>query len=202
MITAKLIKSLEKEGFSLEFPDYASNEERIINLLKLDHPRLLLAIPLLLRYKFNYAAITKKLTTEQIKTFHHLMSIARSLFENEKIDTTPLKSIIKKREKIAAQELEYYHHSFTQSLKNKEQQEEKIRITQTAIRSKLNLNQSLSAIFSPAKRRIMENIFNHEPLTNTELKYYYRSIRPLLQAILNENMCNYLHLIESTKKYR
>jgi len=43
MITAKLIKSLEQEGFALDFPQYTSNEERIIELIKEKNERLLLA---------------------------------------------------------------------------------------------------------------------------------------------------------------
>jgi len=70
------------------------------------------------------------------------------------------------------------------------------------LRSTLNINKALSIIYSPGKQKIMEKIFNHEPLTNSELKYYYRSIRPLAQSILNEKLQDYLRIIESTKKYR
>lgn len=204
MISAKLLKSLEKEGFSLEFPDYPSNEERIIDILKEKNERLLLTIPLLLRYNFNYATITSKLKPKQIKILNQLLIITYHLFEKERIDTTSLTSIIKKHSityKFSSEELGYYHRNFKDFQKNKEKEEEKILTIQTTIRSKLNLTQSLSIIFSPAKCRIMGKIFSHENLTNTELKYYYRSIRPLLLAILNENMRNYLRIIESTRKY-
>ena len=61
MISAKLIKDLEREGFSLEFPSYESNEERILEILKENNPRLNLAMPLLLQYKFDYKEIINKL---------------------------------------------------------------------------------------------------------------------------------------------
>lgn len=204
MISAKLIKSLEKEGFSLEFPDYAFNEERMIDILKEENERLLLALPLLLQYEFDYAKIISKLNLKQAKILKKLIIIASRIFEKEKIDQTQLKSIIKQHSlkyKIPAKEFTYYYSNFKNFLKNNEREDEKKLIAQTDIRSKLNLNQSLSTIFSPGKQRIMEKIFNHEPLTNTELKYYYRSIRPLLQAILNENLRNYARIIEATKKY-
>ncbi len=40
MISARLIKDPEREGFSLEFPGYESNEERIIEILRENNPRL------------------------------------------------------------------------------------------------------------------------------------------------------------------
>lgn len=205
MISAQLIKSLEKEGFSLEFPEYDSHEERMIDILKEENERLLLALPLLLQYEFDYAKIISKLKPQQIKIFNRLIVIANTIFGKEKIDNAPLKLIVKKyslKYKIPAEEGAYYYDNFKYFQKNKEGENEKKLITQTDIRSKLNLNQSLSTIFSPGKVRIMENIFKHEALTNTELKYYYRSIRPLLQAILNENLRNYARIIEATKKYR
>lgn len=204
MISAKLIKSLEKEGFSLEFPDYASNEEKIRAILKEENERLLLALPLLLQYEFDYATIISKLKPQQIKIFNKLIIIANTIFEKEKIDNAHLLLIIQKHHfarKIQKEEFAYYYDNFNYFQKNKEGEKEKKLIAQTDIRSKLNLNQSLSTIFSPGKERIMEKIFNHEPLSNTELKYYYRSIRPLLQAILNENLRNYAGIIEATKKY-
>ncbi len=204
MISAKLIKSLEKEGFSLEFPDYTSNEERIIDILKEENERLLLALPLLLQSEFDYKKIISKLKPKQIKIFNKLIIIANHIFEKEKIDNAPLKSIIKEyslKDKIPAEEGTYYYDNFKYFQKNKEGENEKKLIVQTDIRSKLNLNQSLSTIFSPGKQRIMEKIFKHESLTNTELKYYYRSIRPLLQAILNENLRDYARIIEAAKKY-
>ncbi len=204
MISAKLIKSLEKEGFSLEFPDYMSNEERMIDILKEKNERLLLALPLMLQYEFDYARIISKLTLKQIKILNRLITIANRIFEKEKISQIQLKLIIKQHSlkyKIPAEEFTYYYDNFKYFQKNKEGEKEKELIAQTDIRSKLNLNQSLATIFSPGKLRIMEKIFKRESLTNTELKYYYRSIRPLLQAILNENLHNYAQIIETTKKY-
>ena len=61
MISVKLIKDLEREGFSLDFPSYDSNEDRIIDILREDNQRLNLAIPLILRYEFDYKKIISKL---------------------------------------------------------------------------------------------------------------------------------------------
>lgn len=68
-------------------------------------------------------------------------------------------------------------------------------------RNTLNLNKTLSILFSPGKLRIMKKIYAHEPLSNTELKYYYRAIRPICLAISPQDIQKYTTLIEFTKKY-
>lgn len=204
MISAKLIKSLEEEGFALEFPNYSSNEERIMEILKEDNERLLLALPLLLQYDFDYDRIKSKLSQKLLEKFNLTILITENIFKIEKIKRTHLKEIIKKyslKKKINKTEFEYYHNSFKDFKKNKGTKEENILKKQIIIREKLKLNQALSKIYSPGKLRIMDKIFNHQKLTNTELKYYYRSIRPFILAILNENMQKYLRIIEATKKY-
>ncbi len=204
MISAKLMKSLEEEGFSLEIPDYESNEQRIIELLKEENARLLSALPLFLQYGFTYKEIIKELNRRQIKSLDKSIAIAYSIFEKENIEHSYLKKIIKDYtlpKNISKEEFSYYHSLFKDALKKKERKEEKDLTIQIELRGRLNLNKALSTIYSPGKRRIMEKIFNHEILTNTELKYYYRSIRPLILAILNETLQKYLRITESTKKY-
>ena len=204
MISAKLMRSLEQEGFALDFPAYASNEERIIEIIQEKNERLLLALPLLFQYQFDYTRITKQLKKEEIEKLNEIIFITSELLRKEKISNHHLEAIIKQYSlgtKISKTELEYYYASFKEFLKNRQKTEESSLIAQISIRGTLNINQALAKIYSPGKLRIMNKIFNHEKITNTELKYYYRSIRPLILSILNENMQKYLRLIENAKKY-
>ncbi|MEK6857447.1 MAG: hypothetical protein AABX39_02565, partial [Nanoarchaeota archaeon] len=203
MITAKLMKSLENEGFALEFPSYESNEERIAEIIKENDERLFLALPLLLRHEFNYEKIKKICSKDSLQKFNKILTIVNKIFAKEKIEGIYLKDIIKKyqiKQEISKEEFNYYHGSFLDFTKNREKENEDLLIKQIRLRGNLNLNQAISKIYSPGKMRIMDKIFNHETLTNTELKYYYKSIRPLILAILNENMQKYLRIIESVKK--
>ncbi|PIN79920.1 hypothetical protein COV16_01675 [Candidatus Woesearchaeota archaeon CG10_big_fil_rev_8_21_14_0_10_34_8] len=204
MISAKLMKSLEKEGFSLELPLYKSRKEQIIELLKEKNNRLELALPILLQHQFEYDKITKKLDKNGKKILDRNIIIAKTIFQKESIECDHLRKIIKEEKlhyKIPKEEFTYYYDSFKDAQKKIETEEENTLKKQINIRGKLYLNKALSTIYSPGKCIIMEKIFNHEKLTNTELKYYYRSIRPLILAILNENIQEYLSIIESTKKY-
>ncbi|MFH1275821.1 MAG: hypothetical protein ABIH82_01810, partial [Candidatus Woesearchaeota archaeon] len=204
MITAKLIKSLEQEGFALDFPNYNSNEERILEILKENNERLLLALPLLLKYTFDYEDIKKNLSKKNLLLFNEMILITEKIFIKEKMGDSYLKKIIKKyslKEKIDKKRFDYFYGSFQGFIKNNTEKKEEQFEELIDIRGKLNLNQALSKIYSPGKLRIMEKIFKHEKLNNTELKYYYRSIRPLILAILNENLQKYVRVIESTKKY-
>ena len=204
MITAKLIKDLEMMGFELDFPSYSSNDERIIEILKENNERLNLAIPLLLKQKFDYKKIIKSINQEMIRQFNKIILITNRIFSIEGISNSQIIKIIDEnnlQEDISEDEFNYYYRSFREYIRNiKEKEEEKIK-EQIKIRSKLNVNKALSGIFSPGKRRIMDKIFKHEKLTNTELKYYYRSIKPLISAILNPELREYSHLIGEIRKY-
>lgn len=204
MISAQLMKSLEEEGFTLEFPRYESNEQRIIELIKEGNERLFLALPLLLRYEFSYEEMLKQLTTKEINILNKNILIAHSLFKDENIDFAHIQKIIQHygfSAPIKKDEYNYYNIAFKEALQKKRKAEEELLTTQIDMRTRLNLNKSLAILYSPGKQRIMKKIFNHDPLTNTELKYYYRAIRPLITAILNESLQKYLNIINSTKKY-
>jgi len=210
MISAKLIKDLEREGFSLDFPGYESNEERIIEILKEGNQRLNLALPLILRHGFDYKMIMNKLTLMKpcgklIKDFKKMIIISSRIFELEGIDNGHLESIIREskiEEKIRKEEFQYYYDSFKEFTGKGAEEDESYLKEQIKLRGKLNINKALSNIYSPGKLRIMDKIFNHKPLTNTELKYYYRAIKPLNLSILNEDMRKYARIIESIRKIK
>jgi len=205
MISAKLIKDLEKKGFELEFPEYDSNENRIIDILKEKNERLYLAIPILLKEDFHYEYITRRLSPSERRQFNRILIITSKIFKKEGIDDTDIEqTLIRHKIKGTAgkSEIDYYSATFKQASKKESREKEETIKGQIDARSDLNINQASSIIFAPAKMRIMEKIFNHESLTNTELKYYYRSIRPIIRSVLNENLQKYIRIIESTKKYR
>ena len=203
MIKAKLIKFLEKEGFELNFPDYSSNEEAIIEIIKEKNERLYPALILLLKLPFEYKSLLIHLDKSEIEILNKFILITNKILHLEKIDSTHLNKIIedyKLKTKIEDKEIEHFRLIFNETINRKQYSQEGFINKQTTLRIKLDLNQALSKIFSPAKIRIMDKIFTHQSLTNTELKYYYRSIRPLIKAISNEDLTNYLKIIESTKK--
>jgi len=202
-IEAKLIKSLEKRGFLLEFPDYGSNEEIIIEILKENNPRINLCLPLLLKEEFDYKKIALKLSKEQKKELDKAILISQKICSLEKIDNN-LKLIIKEnkiKSDFSKNEFEEFYNSFRESQLNQSSNEQKIIEKHSKLRLNLDLNKSLQVLFSPAKIRIMEKIFNHEKLTNSELKYYYRSISNINKSALNPAVQDYLRIIEISRKF-
>lgn len=203
MITARLIKDLENKGFNLNFPSYSSNEEEIIEILREKNERLYLAIPLLLHGEFDYKKVIKGLDIKFIRKFNEIILITYEIFKLENIDNNHIKKIINKFNiKVKINQFQYYYDSFKESIENIKENKEIVLGEQIKTREKLNINKALSNIFSPGKIRIMNKIFNHEALTNSELKYYYRSIKPLILSILNENLQKYVRIIESIKKMK
>lgn len=202
MQNAKLIKALEKEGFFLEFPEYDSVEEMIVEILKENNPRMNLALPFLFRENFNYKKVYLRLNGPQKKEFNKIILISSKIFLREGIKSD-IDKIIKQNKikvKFSSYEFNEFYDSFKESTARREQDEQQKIEKQSKLRLNLDLNKSLAILFSPAKIRIMQKIFNHEKLTNTELKYYYRSISKINKAVLNTSMQDYLGVIELTKK--
>jgi hypothetical protein len=203
MASAKLIKALEKGGFRLEFPGYESIEEEIIEILKEGNERISISLPLLLKLDFDYKKICHNINSKEKKEFNKIILIANKIYQKEKIPSK-LKDVIKKnniKESFASEEFERFYDVFKESELNIEKEGQKIIEKQSKLRLNLDLNKSLKTLFSPAKIRIMEKIFNHEKLTNTELKYYYRAISNIDKSVLNPALQDYLRIIEITKKH-
>ena len=202
MISARLIKALEGKGFYLELPGYDKIEEAIIEILKNDNPRLNLSLPLFLKEDFDYSKIASALNSSQKKDFAKAIIISEKIYNLEKIENN-LKNIIKQNKinaKLSNKEFEEHYQSFKEAIlmAGKEEQDKIER--QSKLRLNLDLIKGLSVLFSPAKIRIMEEIFNHGTLTNTELKYYYRAISNINKSVLNPSLQNYLRVIETTRK--
>lgn len=202
MPSAKLIKALEKQGFFLEFPDYSSKEELIIAILHENNPRISLSLPLLLDKDFDYKAIVSNLNTPLKNEFNKIILISEKIYRKEDVDNK-LSQLIK-QEKITSSfsntEFDEYYSSFKESLLNQTRTEQKTIEKQSKLRLNLDLNKTLEVLFSPAKIRIMKKIFNHEKLTNTELKYYYKAISNINKSVLNPSLQDYLRIIEITRK--
>ena len=203
MLNAKLIKALEKKGFSLDFPDYSSNDELITEILKQNNPRLWLSLPTILNSKFDYASILKNIDKAKKKEFDKIIRLSNKIYEIEQIENK-LKEITKNhkiKEPFSNSEFDEFYAAFKDASSTLHETQQKTIEKQTKIRLNLDLNKSLAILFSPAKIRIMEKIFNHEKLTNTELKYYYRSISKINKAVSNPSLQEYLRIIEISKKH-
>lgn len=200
MEDAKLIKSLERKGFFLDFPEYDSIEEEIIEIMKKDNPRILLSLPLFLMEQFDYRKICSKLNSKQKKELDKAILISEKIYKKENIQNR-LKELIKNSKiKFSSGEFNEFYSTFKEARLNREKTEQKSIERQSKLRLNLGLNKDIKTLFSPAKIMIMEKIFNHEKLTNTELKYYYRAISNIDKAVLNPALQDYLRIIETTRK--
>ena len=209
MASARLIKAFEKEGFFLEFPAYSSKEELIIEILKENNPRMNLGLPLFLIRPFDYKEIIKEINKEHKKELDKAIIISERIYAKEKIENN-LKEIIKennidsffqkKEKKEIEKEFDNFYSVFKEAKLEESNKGQKMIEKQSKLRLNLDLNKSLKTLFSPAKIRIMEKIFNHQLLTNTELKYYYKAISNINKSVLNPGVEDYLRIIELSKK--
>ena len=201
MPSAKLIKALEREGFYLDFPEYESNEELILSILKENNFRISLSLPLFIRKEISYEKISSKLKAKEKKEFDKIILISEKIYR--KGIESNLRNTIKQNKikaKFSEQEFIEFYDSFKECISRLNKNEEKLIEKQSKLRLNLDLNKSLAILFSPGKLRIMGKIFNHIKLTNSELKYYYRSISNINRAIFNPVVQDYLRVIEITKK--
>ncbi|MEK6792317.1 MAG: hypothetical protein AABX96_04570 [Nanoarchaeota archaeon] len=203
MISARLIKAIENKGFFLEFPNYDSSEDIIIEILREDNYRLNLAIPFFLMDKIDYNRIILKLGANQKREFEKIILISDKIYRKEGVSNN-IKDLIKENRitrKFSSNEFEDCYGAFKESLVRAGEKTQEIIKKQSKLRLNLDLNKSLAVLFSPAKIKIMSKIFNHEKLSNTELKYYYRSISNINKAVLNQSVQDYLRNIEISKKF-
>lgn len=204
MAKARLIKALEREGFYLEFPLYESREEIIMAILKEGNERILLSLPLFLNDSFDYLKIVSQISRNEKLLLDKAIRISARIYKKEKLKSL-LPSLIRKqriRARFTEGEFEEFHEAYKEAqLKSRGEEQREIE-EQSRLRLQLDLQQSLQTLFSPAKIRIMDAIFNHRPLSNTELKYYYKAISPINRAVLNKALQSYLQVIEHVKKRR
>ncbi len=204
MADARLIKALEREGFFLEFPLYQSQEEIITAILKDGNPRILPSLPLFLRSSFNYAKVISRISKRERKVFDKAIGISARIYRKEKIEGR-LRELIRKhgiKARFTEGEFKEFYEAYQEAQLKKRGEEQREIEEQSRLRLRLDLQESLQTLFSPAKLRIMEAIFNHRPLSNTELKYYYKAISPINRAVLNKALQGYLQVIENVKKRR
>jgi len=202
----ELIKSLEREGFSLEYPEKYSNEEKIIEILKEEERRLYLAIPLLLERDFNYERIRNSLLKlkdgkDLLAEFNKIVLITEKIFIKTKRNATKLNEIINKTKikgSFKESEFEYYLEQFKESKEAIERQ--KFESGNLEFRKKADSFKALEKIFSPAKIRILRKIYEFKAITPTEKAYYYRDIKPLIDSILNKNLQEYLEIVQGNRK--
>ncbi len=205
MPSPELIKSLEREGFSLNYPDNLSNEDKIVDILKEKEQRLYLAIPLLLEKGFIYSEIREKLLKlkdgkDLMTNLDKIILITQEILKKTKRNYKEIEKIIfenKIKEKFSQGELDYYLEEFKESKREIEKRVfenddlEKIQ--------KMGSFKALETIFSPAKIRIMKNIYDFKELTPTEKAYYYRDIKPLIDSLLNRTLQEYLEVVRSNR---
>ncbi len=203
MLSARLIKALERRGFFLDFPSYGSSEEIISEILKESNSRLSFSLPLFLMEDIDYKSLISKLDKTEKKEIGKIILISEKIYRKERIKSN-ISELIKKnkiRETFSKQEFEGYYLAFKESMAKSAEKTSEIIEKQSKLRLNLDMNKSLEDLFSPAKIRIMRKIFNHEKLTNTELKYYYRAISNINKAVLDPRVQDYLRIIEISKKF-
>lgn len=204
MPDAKLIKTLEREGFYLEFPLYNSIEEIIGDILKGKNSRIILSLPLFLINFFDYLKIVSRIGISEKREFDKAILFSRGIYKKERI-TSRIGEIIRENKikaKFSKKEFDEFYACFREARLVKGGEEQKNIEKQSQLRLNLDLQSSLRTLFSPAKIRIMNKIFNHMSLTNTELKYYYLAISNIDRAVLNVSLQNYLRVIEIAKKLK
>ena len=155
-------------------------------------------------HSFNYQTIVSQILREEKRLFDEAILISEALYEKEHIEHT-LGEVIRKnnlRAKFSEKQFEEFYSSFREARLARNREEQKSIEKQSRLRLNLDLNNSLRVLFSPAKIRILNKIFNHELLTNTELKYYYRAISNINKSVLNVSLQSYLRVIEMSKKHK
>jgi len=206
MVNYEMMKSLEGEGFVLDYPDISSTEDKIIFLLREKESRLHLAIPLLIEKGFDYKKIAKRLGVLKdgkflLNLFNKIILITLEIFKKTKRNTLELRDIIEEnkiRGEFTQKELEYYFEEYKLSKNTIERKN--LDAENLEKRKGADSFKALEKIFSPAKIRILRKIYQFKSLTPSEKTYYYRDIKSLIDAILNKNLQEYLQIVLGNRR--
>lgn len=193
MLSAKAIKELNSEGFDVLMPS-AKKEEIFEEIFLENSSRLDLALPLLFSSStFDYSFL-RQFKSERLSK---ILAISKKIFEIENIESLKFDGICSELGLIdfSSEEFDYFYSNFKE-FRERKLARDKLNLD---LRLKVLLNKDLSKLFSLAKQRILNKIYSHEILTNTELKYYYRSIRPLIKILLNDSLRDYARVIDGIK---
>ena len=210
--TKKLTNQLEYYGFNLEFPEYSSEEESIIDILNCEQPRTYRIIPIIQLFnKINDKKIIESINLEQRKIYKkysvfffdddekELFRKYKECLEKDIYDESLRKKIIGLTKKISDIDSQLIILDAINSMTNKYNKSAERKLD---ILSRYNLKQSLDRLFSKGKQKIMTKLENREELTLSEYNYYSDGIKPILESIMNENLRQYCQLMLSLKKHK
>jgi hypothetical protein len=167
---------LSKAGFRM-LGEHNRNEELIIDILKTENTRYLKAIPFIIyKYDLNTDSILSRTTKK--KLFEKILAITKKIFEESGIQKR-----IPEYEECGDFNYEEFKQEFALQRANEEKPQ--LAIDKQKIFSEMNLQMSLSRLFTKKEKEIIKNVLDDKPVSKTEYQYYSRKTKKKLTSIIN-----------------
>jgi hypothetical protein len=211
MISAKLMKELEKEGFELNFPKYESKKEILLDIIRTNNMRLLTPFIFLIS-KLNekeifdlYNEIKKSSDKVELVRFRTYLKLTIGTLKRakqkipESIKKIGNKLILEKNVTEMLTE-EDYKINLKRMKEFRDARDSKIALKFANDSTNFIFNTKLIKLFPEGKRKILKKIISHEQLTRSEYNYYSSRIKPIIEAILDDDIKTYLKSALKTKK--